>query len=59
MLSNREALVTKQLVIPFSIGKSFKDEVICDVVPMSASYLLLGIVHLGFKTTILFSRIGK
>ena len=34
--------VTKQIVVPFSIGKSNKDEVVCDVVPMKASHLLLG-----------------
>jgi len=33
--------VTKQVVIPFSIGK-YIDEVLCDVVPMQASHILLG-----------------
>ncbi|KAF7832500.1 hypothetical protein G2W53_014833 [Senna tora] len=32
--------VTKQVLISFSIGK-YKDEVLCDVVPMQASHLLL------------------
>ena len=31
----------EQVVVPFTIG-SYKDEVTCDVVPMSASHLLLG-----------------
>jgi len=33
--------VTKQVVVPFSIGK-YVDEVLCDVVPMQASHFLLG-----------------
>ncbi|KAE8720303.1 Detected protein of unknown function [Hibiscus syriacus] len=36
-----ELKVTKQVRIAFSIGK-YKDEVLCDVVPMHASHLLLG-----------------
>ncbi|XP_071916198.1 uncharacterized protein [Coffea arabica] len=33
--------VTKQVVVPFRIEK-YKDEVLCDVVPMQASHILLG-----------------
>ncbi|XP_071914051.1 uncharacterized protein [Coffea arabica] len=33
--------VTKQVVVPFRIGK-YEDEVLCDVVPMQASHILLG-----------------
>ena len=33
--------MTKQVVVPFSIGK-YVDEVLCDVVPMQASHILLG-----------------
>ncbi|XP_073107199.1 uncharacterized protein [Elaeis guineensis] len=59
--------VTKQVVVPFSIGKSYKDEVVCDVVPMKASHLLLGrpwqydrrAIHDGFKNTYSFSKNGK
>ncbi|XP_073116059.1 uncharacterized protein [Elaeis guineensis] len=59
--------VTKQVVIPFSIGKSYKDEVVCDVVPMKASHLLLGrpwqydrkAIHDGFKNTYSFAKDGK
>ncbi|KAL4368667.1 hypothetical protein GQ457_05G021810 [Hibiscus cannabinus] len=36
-----ELKVTKQVLIPFSIG-SYKDEVLCDVVPMHATHMLLG-----------------
>jgi hypothetical protein len=36
-----EVKVTKQVVVPFSIGK-YVDEVLCDVVPMQASRILLG-----------------
>ena len=34
--------VTKQVVVPFSIGKKYVDEVVCDVIPMDACNLLLG-----------------
>ncbi|KAF7839273.1 Transposon Ty3-G Gag-Pol polyprotein [Senna tora] len=46
--------VTKQVLISFSIGK-YKDEVLCDVVPMQASHLLLAPLNevikkdVGFK----------
>ena len=32
--------MTKQVVVPFSIGK-YVDEVLCDVVPMQESHILL------------------
>jgi hypothetical protein len=35
-----EVKMTKQVVVPFSIGK-YVDEVLCDVVPMQASHILL------------------
>ena len=34
--------VTKKCLVSFSIGKNYKDEVWCDVVPMDAYHLLLG-----------------
>ncbi|XP_024016210.1 uncharacterized protein LOC112089692 [Eutrema salsugineum] len=36
-----ELKVTEQVTVPFSIGK-YRDEVLCDVVPMQAGHLLLG-----------------
>ena len=36
-----EVKVTKQVLVPFSIGK-YVNEVLCDVVPMQASHILLG-----------------
>ncbi|KAL4269567.1 hypothetical protein GQ457_HM001920 [Hibiscus cannabinus] len=36
-----EIKVTKQVLVPFTIGK-YKDEVLCDVVVMGACHLLLG-----------------
>ncbi|XP_010541784.1 PREDICTED: uncharacterized protein LOC104815166 [Tarenaya hassleriana] len=36
-----EIKVTERVKIPFSIGK-YRDEVICDVVPMQAGHILLG-----------------
>ena len=38
---SEEIKVTKQVLVSFSIGK-YKDEVLCDVVPMHASHILLG-----------------
>jgi len=34
--------VSKQALILFSIRKKYKDNVLCDVVPMSACHILLG-----------------
>ncbi|XP_039017076.1 uncharacterized protein LOC120147896 [Hibiscus syriacus] len=50
-----EVKVTKQVTIPFSIGK-YQDEALCYVVPMNACHILLGrpwqydkqVVHDGF-----------
>jgi len=36
-----EIIVNKQVLIAFSIGK-YKDEVLCDDVPMEATHVLLG-----------------
>ena len=36
-----EIRVTKQVLVSFSIG-NYKDEILCDVVPMHASHILLG-----------------
>jgi len=38
---DREIMVNKQVLITFAIGK-YKDEVLCDVVPMEATHILLG-----------------
>ena len=37
-----EVRVNQQVLISFSIGTSYRDEVLCDVAPMDASHLLLG-----------------
>lgn len=34
--------VTKKCLVSFSIGKNYKDEIWCDVVPMDACHMLLG-----------------
>jgi hypothetical protein len=34
--------VTKICHVPISIGKIYKDEVVCDIVDMDASHVLLG-----------------
>lgn len=54
--------VTKQVLVSFSIGK-YKDEVLCDVVPMHVGHLLLGrpwqsdrnVDHNGYKNTYTFT----
>jgi hypothetical protein len=58
--------VTKKCLIQFSIGKNYKDEVLCDVVPMDACHILLGrpwqydkrAFHDGFKNTYSFEKNG-
>uniref|UniRef100_A0A2N9FHU8 RNA-directed DNA polymerase n=1 Tax=Fagus sylvatica TaxID=28930 RepID=A0A2N9FHU8_FAGSY len=58
-----EIKVTKQVLISFSIGK-YKDEVLCDVVPMHAGHILLGrpwqfdrkAIHDGFKNRYSFVK---
>ncbi|XP_068489409.1 uncharacterized protein [Phaseolus vulgaris] len=56
-----EIVVNKQVLITFSIGK-YKDEVLCDVVPMEATHILLGrpwqfdrkVFHDGFTNKMSF-----
>ena len=60
-----EIIVNKQVLIAFSIGK-YKDEVLCDVVPMEATHILLGrpwqfdkkVFHDGFTNKISFNFHG-
>lgn len=61
-----EVKVTKQVVVPFSIGK-YIDKVRCDVVPMQAGHLLLGrpwqfdrrVIHDGFTNRYTFDMNGR
>ena len=61
-----EIMVNKQVLINFAIGK-YKDEVLCDVVPMEATHLLLGrpwqydihVLHDGLSNTMSFSFKGR
>ncbi|XP_016667562.1 uncharacterized protein [Gossypium hirsutum] len=60
-----ELKVTKQVLVPFSIGK-YEDDVICDVVPMHAGHILLGrpwqfdrrVKHDGFANKYTFNYHG-
>ena len=60
-----EMIVNQQVKVPFSIG-TYKDEVICDVVPMEAGYLLLGrpwqydrkIIYNGLTNEITLTHLG-
>ncbi|GKV07003.1 hypothetical protein SLEP1_g18815 [Rubroshorea leprosula] len=67
LLVTRRALnVNKQVLVSFSI-RQYKDEVLCDVVPMHAGHLLLGrpwqydkrVTHDGFKNRYSFVMEGK
>ena len=57
-----EVIVNKRRLIKFSIGKTYKDEVWCDVILMDACHLLLGrpwqydrkVMHDGGKNTCTF-----
>jgi hypothetical protein len=61
-----EVKVNKRCLVEFSIGKNYKDAVICDIVPMDACHLLLGrpwqydrkTKHDGFKNTYSFEKDG-
>ncbi|GJS12981.1 RNA-directed DNA polymerase [Tanacetum coccineum] len=61
-----EVKVSKRCLVKFSIGKKYKDEVWCDVVPMDACHILLGrpwqfdlkTKHDGFKNTYTFQKDG-
>ncbi|GKV13218.1 hypothetical protein SLEP1_g24263 [Rubroshorea leprosula] len=61
-----EIKVNKQVLVLFSIGR-YKDEVLCDVVPMHAGHLLLGrpwqydkrVTHDGFKNHYSFAMEEK
>jgi len=60
-----EIIVNKQVLINFAIGK-YKDEVLCDVVPMEATHPILGrpwqydrhVLHDGLTNTMPFSFQG-
>ncbi|XP_074314211.1 uncharacterized protein LOC141649420 [Silene latifolia] len=62
-----EVKVDKQCLVLFSIGKVYKDEVLCDVVPMDACDLLLGrpwefdrnTTHQGKENIYSFKHEGK
>nr|GEX46065.1 hypothetical protein [Tanacetum cinerariifolium] len=61
-----EVKVSKRCLVKFLIGKKYKDEVWCDVVPMDACHVLLGrpwqfdlrTKHDGFKNTYTFQKDG-
>ena len=59
-----EVKVNKRCFVEFSIGKNYKDAVVCDIVPMDACHLLLGRLwqydrktkYDGFKNTYSFEN---
>ncbi|XP_074314229.1 uncharacterized protein LOC141649438 [Silene latifolia] len=62
-----EVRVDKQCIVSFSIGKVYKDEVICDLVPMDVCHLLLerpwefdkNTIQQGMDNTYSFKHNGK
>nr|GEV23466.1 hypothetical protein [Tanacetum cinerariifolium] len=64
--SDRGDALVIQRVLNFSIGKSNKDEVWCEVIPMDTAYILLGLLwqfdrktkHDGFQNTYSFKKDG-
>uniref|UniRef100_A0A151UDM0 Transposon Ty3-I Gag-Pol polyprotein n=1 Tax=Cajanus cajan TaxID=3821 RepID=A0A151UDM0_CAJCA len=62
----RGIVVSQQARIPISIGK-YKEEVLCDIVPLEASHVLLGrpwqfdkkTIHDGLTNKISFQHLGK
>ncbi|GJW99567.1 putative CCCH-type zinc finger family protein [Tanacetum coccineum] len=58
--------VSKRCLVQFSIGKSYKDEVWCEVIPIDAAHILLGrpwqfdrkTKHDGFQNTYSFKKDG-
>ena len=61
-----EVKVNNQVLVAFTIGR-YRDEVLCDVVPMHAGHILLGrpwqydrkVMHDGFKNRYSFVKEGK
>ncbi|XP_031401155.1 uncharacterized protein LOC116211083 [Punica granatum] len=61
-----DVCVDKRCLVQFSIGRHYKDEVLCNVVPMDACHLLLGgpwlydqrVIYDGFKNTYSFAKDG-
>ena len=59
--------VNSRCLVSFSIGKTYKDELWCDVIPMDACHILLGrpwlydrrVMHNGYLNTYSFTKDGK
>jgi len=64
---NKGMQVNQQILLSFSLGKLYDEELWCDVIPMDACHLLLGrpwmfdrkVHHDGYKNTYTFMRNGK
>ena len=62
-----EVTIDKRCLIRFTIGKFYKDEIWCDVIPMDACHMLLGrpwkydrkVIHDGEKNTYTFWKDGS
>jgi len=64
---NKGLQVNARCLISLSIGKSYQDELWCDVIPMDACHVLLGrpwmydrkVMYNGYQNTYSFSKGGK
>lgn len=60
---NHDLMVTRRALVSFSVGQAYKDQIYCDIVPMDACHLLLGlpwefdrrVMHDGFLNTYSFT----
>ena len=67
LCDKRSVLVSRQVKVPVSILGKYEDEIMCDVLPMSATHILLGrpwlsdrrVIHDGYKNTYTFVKDEK
>ncbi|XP_013624698.1 PREDICTED: uncharacterized protein LOC106330838 [Brassica oleracea var. oleracea] len=60
---DHDLTITRRVLVSFSVGSSYQDEVYCDIAPMDACHLLLGrpweydrrVIHDGFLNTYTFT----
>jgi len=59
--------ISHRCLVSFSIGKSYQDELWCDIIPMDACHILLGrpwlydrrVMHDGYQNTYTFHKDGR
>jgi hypothetical protein len=66
MQKRHQVMITKQCLVEIKIG-GYKDEILCDVIPMDVCHILLGrpwqfdknVIHDGRKKTYTLDKIGR